>query len=616
MTLLGFRRAGITSIILLALCGAVVLLLVPQPASKEVFQPYDSVGSKQIEESFVEAPYSADSIVRAASSSNTHETLDAEQRQQQEDSRTSPVDDGSRNEDPVAALPFLTSYQKTTCGATVQNMCIKGGQPRYVTTDGQLLTRSGATTVCNEAVRKSKLHMVVTASSSQQELPAYPMGPGGNASMLLVPFCWELYGYHLLLCIMSAWANARRHGVCLGCPDPHNGHDNPIVRHVVVGFLKGSGQFPFLRGSSSSWDSFTPPLTFTRADRKRPIGVFASHRISLPSKAESTPYWPLWRGLTDDPSNVWPLSDIEPSCYRHALLGHIPSVDVTPQEQMLFRDALLRRVLFGFGASSVKRTVSKRAADAIREHLSASVNGTTEQVDVLLGRLGLIKTNGAGFTASSRVQAMESLLRHRRSYYAANCRQDRRAKRTSLRIRVTLIQRAKRYSIQNIGEVEDAIRRGVLHTARRHHVYPVDWSVDIRTVVLENITVVRQIALAALGTDLLVGVHGNGLSWSMLLEPTAAVMELWPHVPYNANYVTFANRGNLFYKAVTGNGDCRSRCSATYNAAAVEAAAADVAQHLWAVRCRRESFNVTRRFYEDKEQSAKRKRERSLLKSS
>ena len=66
-----------------------------------------------------------------------------------------------------------TRYQKIRCGAVVHGLCWKEGQPRYFTQKNpkdthSYFTRSGGTTVCNEAVRKTKLNMVLYATNQSR----------------------------------------------------------------------------------------------------------------------------------------------------------------------------------------------------------------------------------------------------------------------------------------------------------------------------------------------------------------------------------------------------------------------------------------------------------------
>lgn len=437
---------------------------------------------------------------------------------------------------------FATHYQKTRCGAVVRNLCFKDGQPRYFTHSGALLTKSGATTMCNEAVRKSKLHMVVGSPPPAHAKLPYPLfrPPGKQSSsssatsLLLIPFCWELYGYHLLLCIMSTWVNLRR------VDSDHRAGLTSMQGRSVVGYLKGSGLFPYLKGSAADWMA---PLS-------------SSESRSLKSRPSHTTYWPLWRVLVDHPSQVMPQPDIPSRCFTNGVLGHIPSTDVTPAEQQAFRLALIRRVAMYTAAASHNLPSVAMMDDFSGDHFCKS--------------------------------------RHPDAPVATSP------------IRVTIVERLERYRIKNLPDVKAAIVDGLVSAGAFHPSPPA-----ARVVVLENMTLDEQMRVMVWETDVLVGVHGNGLSWSMLLPPTSVVLELWPNRPYNTNYATFALRGNLFYDSVSAHASCNARCGAAYPIADIAAAARRAGEHLNEVRCKRKPFDVTPQFFKAKEDAARRKAARA-----
>ena len=67
----------------------------------------------------------------------------------------------------------------------------------------------------------------------------------------------------------------------------------------------------------------------------------------------------------------------------------------------------------------------------------------------------------------------------------------------------------------------------------------------------------------AVETDVMIGMHGNGLTWSAFMAQKSALVELWPSFPYNGNYAHFAGRGNIRKWNVAGNlPSCPQRCNA------------------------------------------------------
>jgi hypothetical protein len=431
----------------------------------------------------------------------------------------------------VAQGGFVTKYVKIRCGAMVTNLCFASGQPRYFTPPawppGRLLTRSGATTVCNEAVTKPKLHMVLySAPPPGGELP-WPAAP--NHVMLVAPFCWELYGYHLILCLQAAFAQLLRLGFTWSdegeIVDRSSGDffndDNTSSAcrrragappRLVFAVHKGSGLFPYLLGSSSSWLDPNPTLHHPNAP-----GILKH------SKPQAAAYWHLWRTLADDPADVYASPDVPSACYRRALLGGLPSTDVLPHEAQEFSRVMLKRLR------------------GVRRHIPSC-----------------------------------------------------------LQLRVVLIQRAVRYRILNLERVVEDISSELQRAVEGA-------SVAVRVVSFENMSVVAQVDIAA-NADVLVGVHGNGLSWSVAMPSGSAIVELWPNRAYNRNYVDFALRHNLAYFSVESRSDgCRARCPAEYDLRK-SGVLQRVAAHWHHVVCRGGRFNTSAEFYALRLAAAQRKR--------
>lgn len=442
-------------------------------------------------------------------------------------------------------------------------------------------TRSGGTTVCNEAVRKTKLNMVLYATEESREdvdrpqdlkatwslvhavdggwrLPKlWNMSTFGGSSvsslwpnfmkdeddhvghsppltdttatdassylssqpqpisLLLIPFCWETYGYHLLLCIMSTWTQLERSRLRTLSAEQWK---RPLA--IRIAFLKGSGLFPFLTGSSTSWWAKPPSKTATTTSSAAKKGV------------EYTPYWGLWSVLAEHPSHVLPAPHAPASCFDFGIFGHRPSQDTTPVEQQRFAAALKDVVLRHAGGSS--------------SVLPLSIQSTLP------------------FTSASSLTSKEE----ERCYAALN-------------VRVLLLQRQKRYRIENLEAVEKQIQEGM----RLERVNGTQ-----STAVLETMEVRDQIRLVA-ETDILIGVHGNGLSWSMMQASGSVLIELWPSAPYNRNYEAFAQRGNLLHLESMGDQKCRARCGASYMEVREQVQVA--IKHLQRVRCAKEPFDST-----------------------
>ncbi len=280
---------------------------------------------------------------------------------------------------------------------------------------------------------------------------------------------------------------------------------------LVFAVLKGSGLFPFLLGSSRSWADATPSPRHAATGRLKT------------SKPQPAAYWRLWSIVADDPADVHAAGDAPAQCYRRAMLGGLPSTDVSPAEAQEF--ARVARLRLGVHAA------------------------------------------------------------------VPACR----------RLRVTVVQRAVRYAIRNLDAVVADLQRW-----RPTAPATPPWDVAVQVVSFENMTVAAQVEVAA-DTDVLVGVHGNGLSWSMAMPAAGMLLELWPNRAYNRNYVDFALRYNLAYFAVEARQDgCRARCPAAYDLAK-SGVMARMSEHWSRVVCRGKAFNTTREFYRIRDAAAKEK---------
>lgn len=90
-----------------------------------------------------------------------------------------------------------------------------------------------------------------------------------------------------------------------------------------------------------------------------------------------------------------------------------------------------------------------------------------------------------------------------------------------------------------------------------------------------------------------------------MMKPASVMVELWPKVPYNANYYYICLRANLLHLSVNGDGQCSRRCSANFN---VEEAAKEARRHLDEVACHKGAFNTSKEFFVRREESIRKKR--------
>jgi hypothetical protein len=131
-------------------------------------------------------------------------------------------------------------------------------------------------------------------------------------------------------------------------------------------------------------------------------------------------------------------------------------------------------------------------------------------------------------------------------------------------IRVTIIDRAKTFKLLNSNELAQQFSSA----ASTNHDDQV--KIETQVVIFESLTLKEQMTIAA-NTDVMVGMHGNGLTWSAFLESGSALVELWPSYVYNGNYAHFAGRANVRRWTVVGRrknaDDDKSECGKRCNAA-------------------------------------------------
>jgi len=138
---------------------------------------------------------------------------------------------------------------------------------------------------------------------------------------------------------------------------------------------------------------------------------------------------------------------------------------------------------------------------------------------------------------------------------------------------VTIVERKKNYHILNLKEVSATLKM----------VFG-EKGADIRVVILEELSAGDQIRTIA-QSQVLVGLHGNGLTWTAVLPPGAALIEIWPRNPYNGNYPRFARLSDVFYAKVGHGGQGKGRFDTYVNPLLLRDAAESVLAHLHLTAC-------------------------------
>eukprot|EP00760_Papus_ankaliazontas_P012587 PhM_4_TR15427/c0_g1_i1/m.74697 len=117
---------------------------------------------------------------------------------------------------------------------------------------------------------------------------------------------------------------------------------------------------------------------------------------------------------------------------------------------------------------------------------------------------------------------------------------------------VSIIERKKNYHILNLDDVRDTVVRAV----------PAGSNVSV--VQLEGLSVAEQIGVFA-RSHIVIGLHGNGLTWCAVMARRTVLIEIWPRNPYNGNYPRFARLSGVRYQRVAHGGSGKGRFDTIVN---------------------------------------------------
>ena len=100
---------------------------------------------------------------------------------------------------------------------------------------------------------------------------------------------------------------------------------------------------------------------------------------------------------------------------------------------------------------------------------------------------------------------------------------------------ITFILRNGTRTITNIDFVKDKLQ-----------------SFNIKYIYLENYNIKEQLNIIA-NTDILIGVHGAGLSWCIFMKNESQLLELYPGNSNTDNYIRWCNIAKIKYKRLPIN---------------------------------------------------------------
>ena len=205
------------------------------------------------------------------------------------------------------------------CYYTTRQFCVQGSALLFFNTgDGD---KGGKLRLCNDLRPRIKLPYASVDAAG-------PPAGAVTRDVGHVVACWQLYGYHLFLCLLSAWYTQQLHGLPKAEMWAYN-HADTLDKQSREHFSMAS-----FFGSPTSWD-----------DPHHPEARAKGYADSA--------FWRLWSTVSIGPGAVRPLARYAARpraaettvCYRRGLVGMVSPLAIGPQAKRLF----VRAVLGEFG---------------------------------------------------------------------------------------------------------------------------------------------------------------------------------------------------------------------------------------------------------------------------
>tara|TARA_B100001175_G_C19458762_1_gene615370 strand:- start:749 stop:1474 length:726 start_codon:yes stop_codon:yes gene_type:complete len=77
---------------------------------------------------------------------------------------------------------------------------------------------------------------------------------------------------------------------------------------------------------------------------------------------------------------------------------------------------------------------------------------------------------------------------------------------------------------------------------------------NINYVYMENYSIDKQLKIVS-NSDILIGTHGSGLTWSIFMKPKSTLIEILPNKVLNDNYVILCDISNINYVKLYAQGE-------------------------------------------------------------
>ena len=198
------------------------------------------------------------------------------------------------------------------CYYVVTDICVKEGSPVVIQ---QHKEKDGYFRVCNDLRKKVKIRF---ASLTPRDLTNYHIVKVDKP--LYIAACWQQYGYHLWLCIMSMYYTHVINN--MGRGDVYVWNHAASMERTTASHYSMADYF----GSPTSW-----------YDPRHPNAVVNNYKDSH--------FWPLWAAIATDPGSVYKLfrpssntisSKGPMTCYPKGIIGMASPLSIPIESKRMF----------------------------------------------------------------------------------------------------------------------------------------------------------------------------------------------------------------------------------------------------------------------------------------
>eukprot|EP00758_Cryptobia_borreli_P016725 Tbor_TRINITY_DN6132_c0_g1::TRINITY_DN6132_c0_g1_i1::g.22716::m.22716 len=469
----------------------------------------------------------------------------------------------------IEGKPFITSYSwKGKCWYEVENFCVLNGVLTFFhdpTTPGGNRSSSHSLRMCNEFSQHSpSIQLKYTTVPMPEVLPAplYTKTPG----WVLQFWCQDLF--HMTLSMLPAFHTKKNFknvnsidgnisdsnsssssstgvsdrtriwGAALPRVQGEHGINPDIHIRIARGIRKNKAYCHMKLGDPRNWEDVRNKKW---NDHQFPIA--------------GNPYWPFYQILTERPDRVYPLYKgsvtSKRACYTHGIIDKKYIKDSTGLEARQYSNALLN-------ALKVPHYSTANQHNQLNNNNHNNDVGQLSEIPLKVSEMDSNPVIGSNITSG---------IINNNINFGRRCGH----------YRMTLIDRRGR--TRRLSNIPEIVALGEKK------------GFEVKSVVFENLPIRKQLQIIT-RTDLLIGVHGNGLMWLQFLPPGSAVVEL-VGVWYTPYALLWGHRH--FYSKIYNNKPYKDRGEKhpfSHNLTEIGALLDEVKVYLYNTSCRRNENGV------------------------